>query len=43
MDNELKCKDCKYHCVYICIGCGENRLVEPEEEICDNFLPKNDS
>lgn len=41
MDKEFECQDCKFHFTYICIGCGENRVVDPEEEICDNFIPKD--
>lgn len=40
MENEFKCKDCKYNFSFLCIGKGENQITEPENDICEFFQPK---
>lgn len=37
---EDKCKDCKYNFSFLCIGCGENRVIDPEQDACEMFEPR---
>lgn len=34
---EMKCKYCKWYYDGLCIGCGENKLVNGEDEGCTNY------
>lgn len=38
----MKCKYCKYYCETVCIGCGENRVVDGEDEGCTNYETKQE-
>lgn len=39
---KIKCDSCKYFYVEICIGCGENRLANADDDICECFEPKGE-
>lgn len=38
----MKCKYCKYYYQGLCIGCGENKLADGEDEGCTNYETRQD-
>lgn len=38
----MKCKYCKYFYQGLCIGCGENQLMDGEAEGCANYETRQD-